>query len=77
MPGGQPPPIDPGYRPTRGYMRRVRASWPFDWLDLIALLGLLLVGASLYLVWPPLAGVVVGVMLIVYAFYAAIPTRQP
>jgi hypothetical protein len=76
MPGGQPPPIDPGYRPTRGYMRRVRASWPLDLLDVIALVGLLLVGFGLYVVWEPLAAVVVGVLLIVYAFYAAIPPRQ-
>lgn len=59
----------------RGMLRRVRASWPFDWLDAIALIGLLLLGGSIALVWPPLAGAVVGVVLIVYAFLAALPPR--
>lgn len=66
----QPAPLQP-----RGLLRRVRLSWPFDWLDLIALVGLLLVGGSLALVWLPLAGIVVGVLLILYAFMAALPPR--
>ena len=63
--------------PRPSALRRVRASWPFDVLDLVALLGLLLVGASLALIWLPLAGIVVGALLIVYAFMAALPPRQP
>jgi hypothetical protein len=60
----------------RGLTRRFRAGWPFDLLDLIAVLGLVLLGASLALVWLPLAGVVVGVLLIVYALVAALPARS-
>jgi hypothetical protein len=56
-------------------LSRARASWPFDWTDLIAALGLLLVGASLAMVWLPLAGVVVGSLLLVYAVLAALPPR--
>lgn len=66
--------VDP--TPRRGLMRRVRASWPFDWLDALALGGLSLVGGCLALVWLPLAGVVVGIVLIVYAFLAALPPRR-
>jgi hypothetical protein len=58
-----------------GALRRVRASWPFDWMDLVALSGLLLIGGSLALIWLPLAGLVVGALLIVYAFMAALPPR--
>lgn len=61
--------------PRRGMLRRARASWPFDVLDLIALAGLVLVGYSIALVWVPLAGVVVGVLLMLYAFLAALPPR--
>jgi hypothetical protein len=39
--------------------------------------SLLLVGASLALVWVPLAGVVVGAILAGYAFLAAVPPRTP
>jgi hypothetical protein len=58
-------------------MQRFRASWPFDFLDFIALVGLLLLGGALALVWVPLAGIVVGSLLIVYAFVAALPPRVP
>ena len=61
--------------PSRGLLRRARAAWPFDWLDLIALMGLLLVGGSVALVWLPLAGVVVGSALLLYAILAALPPR--
>lgn len=56
-------------------MQRFRASWPFDFLDAIALLGLLLIGGSLAIIWLPLAGVVMGSLLLVYAFVAALPPR--
>lgn len=56
-------------------MRRARASWPFDVLDLVALLGLLMVGGSLALVWLPLAGIVVGGLLMGWSFLAALPPR--
>jgi hypothetical protein len=58
-------------------MRRFRESWPFDLLDVVALLGLLILGYSLALIWVPLAGIVVGSLLIVYAFVAALPPRRP
>lgn len=58
-------------------LRRVRASSPFDALDIVALIGLLILGASLVMVWLPLAGVVVGSIIMVYAFMAALPPRTP
>lgn len=58
-------------------LRRVRAAWPFDTLDLLALVGLVMLGLSLALVWVPLAGVVVGSLVIVYAVMAAMPPRTP
>ena len=56
-------------------LRRVRASWPFDWLDLVGLFGLLLVGGSIAIIWLPLAGIVVGTVLMLWAFLAALPPR--
>lgn len=52
-------------------MRRVRAGWPFDLLDVIAFLGLCILAYGCYLVHPAVAWIVTGVLLLLYAFAAA------
>ncbi len=44
-----------------------RLRLPFDVADIFAVLGLLLLGYGLTLVWEPLAPIVVGTLLIAYA----------
>ena len=57
-------------------LRRARAAWPLDGLDLAFIAGVLLVGASLAMVWVPLAGVVVGAILAGWAILAALPASR-
>jgi hypothetical protein len=62
----------------RGITRRFRAAWPLDTIDILVFVGWLLLGGSIALVWVPLAGVVMGALLLVFAFVAGLPTRtQP
>lgn len=56
-------------------LRRVRASWPFDILDLLSLAGLLLLAYGCSLLHPALPWIVTGVLVMVYAFLAALPAR--
>lgn len=56
-------------------LSRARAAWPFDVMDLLFIAGALLVGGGLWLIWVPLALVVVGIILMVWAFISALPAR--
>jgi hypothetical protein len=56
-------------------MRRIRAAWPLDILDALALVGLVLLAYGCSLVTPPLAWIVTGSLLLIYAFVAALPPR--
>ena len=56
-------------------MRRIRAAWPFDILDALALVGLVLLAYGCSLVTPPLPWIVTGSLLLIYAFVAALPAR--
>jgi hypothetical protein len=57
-------------------LTRARLAWPFDLMDLAFLAGVLLLGIGLWLVWEPLALVVTGIVLMVWAFVAALPPRS-
>lgn len=56
-------------------LRRVRSSWPFDILDVLFFVGLLIVTGFLAQRDVVLAGVVFGGTLMAYAFIAALPPR--
>jgi hypothetical protein len=55
-------------------MRRIRAAWPLDILDVLALVGLVLLAYGCSLT-PPLPWIVTGGLLLIYAFVAALPPR--
>lgn len=56
-------------------LTRARASWPFDLMDLAFLAGILLLGGGLWLIWVPLALIVTGIVVMAWAFIAALPPR--
>ena len=56
-------------------LRRVRAAWPFDWTDAVALVGLLLLASGCWIVSPALSLAVTGALLLGYALMAALPPR--
>lgn len=56
-------------------MRRVRAAWPFDILDALALVGLVLIAYGCSLLSAALPWIVTGVLIMVYAIVAALPAR--
>jgi hypothetical protein len=56
-------------------LRRVRAAWPFDILDALALVGLVLLAYGCSLVNPALPWIVTGVLIMAYALIAALPAR--
>jgi hypothetical protein len=49
---------------------------PFDVVDVLALTGIAILGWALALIWLPLAGVVVGSAILIYAFMAALPPKE-
>lgn len=57
-------------------LRRVRAAWPFDTLDLMFFGGLGILTLSIAVRDLVLAGIVLGVVLMAYAFIAALPPRS-
>lgn len=56
-------------------LRRARAAWPFDALDLLFFAGLGIVTLALASRDIVIAGVVLGAVLMAYAFLAALPPR--
>ena len=52
-------------------LQRALAAWPFDLLDALALLGLLLLAFGCSLIHPALPWIVSGSLLIAYATLAA------
>ena len=52
-------------------LRRALAAWPFDLLDALALLGLLLLAFGCSLISPALPWIVSGSLIISYATLAA------